>query len=124
LALVAVRDGDQGRSCAALPGHFLDGVTMTTHTIRGSQIHSEKEFHKLLSTMLDFGPYYGNNLDALWDRLSTDIERPVRLIWTEAAQSRINLGSDVFDRIVDVIRGVEAHDDRMGVRRAVYDRDP
>ncbi|EOG8017508.1 barstar family protein [Enterobacter ludwigii] len=27
---------------------------------------------------LDFVPYYGRNLDALWDRLSTDVERPVK----------------------------------------------
>ncbi|MCK6885045.1 barstar family protein [Enterobacter roggenkampii] len=30
-----------------------------------------------MSASLDFGPYYGRNLDALWDRLSTDVERPV-----------------------------------------------
>ncbi len=47
----------------------------------GTQIRTEADFHRHVAALLDFGPYYGHNLDALWDRLSTDVPRPVHLIW-------------------------------------------
>ncbi|MDU4841295.1 MAG: barstar family protein [Leclercia adecarboxylata] len=31
----------------------------------GTRVLSEKEFHSIISASLDFGPYYGRNLDAL-----------------------------------------------------------
>ncbi|MDI7270926.1 barstar family protein [Cronobacter dublinensis] len=46
----------------------------------GKRIQNESDFHSVMSELLDFGPYCGRNLDALWDRLSTDIERPVKII--------------------------------------------
>lgn len=38
--------------------------------IDGRLIQTELDFHRTISSALDFGPYYGNNLDALWDLLS------------------------------------------------------
>ncbi|WP_311779070.1 MULTISPECIES: barstar family protein [Pantoea] len=46
----------------------------------GLNIYTEYDFHGVLSETLDFGHYYGRNLNALWDRLSNDVERPVTLI--------------------------------------------
>jgi ribonuclease inhibitor len=81
--------------------------------IDGRTINSEHDFHRAVVEKMDVGPYYGHNLDALWDRLSTDVERPVLLIWLHAEASKQNLGED-FDRIVTVLRRVEEQDANFG----------
>ncbi len=43
----------------------------------GAHVLSEKEFHSIMSASLDFGPYYGRNLDALWDRLREGANKQV-----------------------------------------------
>ncbi|WP_258905102.1 barstar family protein [Actinokineospora sp. UTMC 2448] len=80
--------------------------------IDGRKIGSVAEFHREIAAALDFGPYYGANLDALWDRLYRDVPRPVRLIWTHASHSREALGERDFGRIVDLINKVVAYDIR------------
>jgi ribonuclease inhibitor len=89
---------------------------MHTVTISGELIVSELDLHNALAAALDFGPYYGRNLDALWDRLTTDVERPVRLVWNNSAQSRKNLGDEKFEQIVRLLRDVEAEDVSIGYR--------
>jgi ribonuclease inhibitor len=81
----------------------------------GGRIRSERDFHEQLSSKLDFGPYYGRNLDALWDRLSADVERPVKLVWKDAEVSRRALGA-VFDRIVGILKRVEEQDRAWGLQ--------
>ena len=75
----------------------------------GEAILSEGNFHDVLAEALDLSGYYGGNLTALWDVLSTDVERPVRLVWKNSAVSRAAMGSS-FDRLVDVLRRVEKQD--------------
>lgn len=75
----------------------------------GACVLSEKEFHSIISLSLNFGPYYGKNLDALWDRLSTDIERPVKMIWLNSELSRVGLGN-YFDKIIEVFERVKLQD--------------
>lgn len=75
----------------------------------GACVLSEKEFHFIISLSLNFGPYYGKNLDALWDRLSTDIERPVKIIWLNSELSRVGLGN-YFDKIIEVFERVKLQD--------------
>ncbi|RKH35805.1 barstar family protein [Corallococcus sicarius] len=79
----------------------------------GAAIRSERDFHEQLAKKLEFGPYYGRNLDALWDRLSADVERPVRLVWRDSHVSRQALGGR-FDDIVVVLRRVVAQDEGFG----------
>lgn len=81
--------------------------------IDGRIIREEADFHRELASALDFGPYYGRNLDALWDRLSTDVERPVALIWNYSAESRASLG-ETFDKIVQVLSRVQKQDEAFG----------
>lgn len=80
-------------------------------TIDGTTIRSEADLHALLAQELDFGPYYGHNLDALWDRLTTDVERPVELIWQNAGASRAQLGAELFDRISALLERVARRDE-------------
>ena len=46
--------------------------------INCAEIHSREEFHRILSQVLQFPEWYGNNLDALYDCL-TDIREPTHL---------------------------------------------
>jgi ribonuclease inhibitor len=89
---------------------------MTTVTIDGNAIKAEEDLHALLAGALDFGPYYGSNLAALWDRLSTDVPRPVMIIWEHASASRKNLGDELFERIISLFEAVRGQDDEMGLK--------
>ena len=88
-------------------------IGMGTVELDGSRLHTEADVHRELSRLLDFGPYYGHNLNALWDRLSTDLERPVHLVWQHAEVSRAALGP-ALDRILSVLDSVVEQDDRFG----------
>lgn len=46
--------------------------------INCAEIHSREEFHRILSQVLHFPEWYGNNLDALYDCL-TDIREQTHL---------------------------------------------
>ncbi len=80
----------------------------------GKAIFTEYDFHRQVAKSLDFGEYYGNNLDALWDVLTTDIERPIKLIWDNSKISSKNLGIENFQKIVKVLQDVQAWDEKMG----------
>ncbi|WP_307628109.1 barstar family protein [Streptomyces turgidiscabies] len=82
--------------------------------IDGATIHSEKDLHDLLSRALVFGPHYGANLSALWDRLSTDVERPFEIVWRESALSRTALGESEFEKIRDLLLRVQSQDQSFG----------
>lgn len=80
----------------------------------GVSILLEQDFHDALASALNLSGYYGCNLSALWDVLSVDVERPVRLLWRNSAASHAAMGAG-FERLVDVLRRVERQDiDCMG----------
>ena len=81
--------------------------------LEGSQIKCEADFHKMIASKLDLGAHYGRNLDALWDVLTGDVERPVRLIWQDSAFSKSAMPA-AFDRIVDVMSRVASRDVECG----------
>lgn len=83
--------------------------------LEGRAIRSEADFHREIGVLLDMGPYYGGNLDALWDRLSTDVERPITLVWKDSAESHRRLGG-YFDRIVNVLERVKRQDEAWNLR--------
>lgn len=82
--------------------------------IPGERIKTEEDLHRFLAEKLDFGPYYGNNLAALWDRLTRDVERPVRLIWENSTTSRSQLGEEAYSDFIDLFRDVEREDADLG----------
>ncbi|WP_345636762.1 barstar family protein [Rugosimonospora acidiphila] len=81
--------------------------------IDGREVRTERDLHRLLNQALDFGPYYGWNLDALWDRLTRDVLRPVKVVWTHWETSERNLGTGSFGRIRDLLNAVQAEDERL-----------
>jgi ribonuclease inhibitor len=75
----------------------------------GKLIHSIKEVHTILSKEFDFGPYYSSNYDALWDRLTTDVERPVLIEWINSEISRQRLGNE-FEKLISLFNRVVEYD--------------
>ncbi|SUW65721.1 Ribonuclease inhibitor [Buttiauxella agrestis] len=77
--------------------------------IDGLHIYTESDVHRVLAELLDFGPYYGRNLDALWDRLSTDIERPIKITWLNSGLSKERLGES-FEKIIQIFERTKQQD--------------
>lgn len=77
--------------------------------IDGSRIRSESDFHVAIALALGLPHHYGRNLDALWDILSSDVERPVQLIWNRSALSQVEMPVE-FDLIVSLLHKVERQD--------------
>jgi ribonuclease inhibitor len=80
----------------------------------GREILSIEDFRDTIARLMDFGRYYGGNLDALWDRLSRDVERPVQLTWKHASVSRGALGEEYFCKIVGIFSDVVNEDQELG----------
>ena len=88
--------------------------------LAGEEIRSVRDVHAALATALDFGPFYGWNMAALWDRLSTDVARPVCVRWKRADLSKERLGPE-FDRLVRLFDDVSQQDASAGlVERFTY----
>lgn len=69
-------------------------------------IKNESDFHREISSTLDLSEYYGCNLDALWDCLNYNVERPVLIIWLRSLDSKNCLGGD-FERILHVFNFIK-----------------
>jgi ribonuclease inhibitor len=88
-------------------------VTMDAR-LDGREIHSERDVHDFLARQLDFGPYYGNNIAALRDRLNYDTPRPVVLTWSHSEISRARLGDKLFAELVSLFEWVAQGDIEHG----------
>jgi ribonuclease inhibitor len=82
-------------------------------TLEGNEIKSEMDFHVAIAEALGLPRHYGKNLDALWDVVARDVERPVTLVWRHSEASRAVLG-DRFETIVGVLRRAEQQDLNSG----------
>lgn len=60
-----------------------------------------------LAKDLDLGPDFGNNLDALWDRLSRDVPGPFEIVWRDSTQARAQLGA-AYTGFEKLFRDLEA----------------
>lgn len=85
---------------------------MSEIILDGTNIKNEYDFHKIMAALLDFGPYYGGNLDALRDRLDSDVERPVTIIWLKSGRSKKYL-DEYFDKIVQIFEQTKEQDIRF-----------
>ncbi|MEZ1323580.1 barstar family protein [Pseudomonas fluorescens] len=80
----------------------------------GLSISTEEEFHKQISSSFSVTQYYGNNLNALWDLLSTDVERPIELTWTNSKHSEKSMG-DSYKKILIILDRVKTQDENFGL---------
>lgn len=82
--------------------------------IDGDEFSSETDFHEKIAAAMEFPSYYGKNLDALWDVLSADVQRPVTLVWRNSASSKEPMGAS-FTKIIDLLNKVGAQDIEWGL---------
>ena len=84
--------------------------------LEGTQIRNAACFHREISEKLNFGPYYGSNLSALLDALTSWVPGPVHLVWKDSAESQKNMGGD-YECIVEVLRLAQAKDEALPVEQ-------
>ncbi len=89
-------------------------VKPKTYKIAGASIRTLDEFYDEISRELNFPDYFGRNLDALWDTLTTDVEGPYELIWKDSAKSRTAMGKD-FEVVSGLLKEVEDERDDFHV---------
>ena len=83
-------------------------------TIGDPPIKTADQFHTQVAKAMAFPHYYGKNLDALWDVLQSDIERPTELTWLNSKLSSEAMRGD-FAKIVEVCRAMTDEDTKNGV---------
>ncbi len=74
--------------------------------LKGGELISKEDFHKIIKEELKLPDYYGNNLDALWDSLTGDIKLPLSITWIDFKKSCDFMG-DYALRIVKVFRNFQ-----------------
>ena len=73
--------------------------------INGEQVVTIEQFYDTLVKQLQLPPYFGRNLDALWDVLTVDVAGPVEIVWENAGLSRTRMGETaaaLFDLLNEV----------------------
>jgi ribonuclease inhibitor len=81
--------------------------------IDGAKIASEADFHREIASALEFPTHYGRNLDALWDVMTADVERPVLLVWRNARFSASAM-SEKYEQIVGLLNDIMRQDVQFG----------
>ena len=74
--------------------------------LKGKAIQSLDEFYSEIARKLHFPDYFGRNLDALWDVLTTDVKGPVELVWEDSEASNKSMGKD-FEKVAALLKEVE-----------------
>ncbi|MGF7037363.1 barstar family protein [Mucilaginibacter lappiensis] len=83
--------------------------------IEGERITTIDDFHLEIKKKLGFPEYYGENLNALWDCLTSSIDLPVTLIWRNFDISKANLENE-FNSIIDLFSSAEKEINGFSIR--------
>jgi len=85
--------------------------------LTGKAIRSLDEFYGEIAKKFRFPDYFGRNLDALWDVLTTDVKGPVELAWEDSEASKKSMGKD-FAKVAALLRdvGKEREDFKVSFR--------
>jgi ribonuclease inhibitor len=75
---------------------------VTDYYLDGAAMKNERDFHMALSKLLDFGPYYGNNMDALWDMLGGGMADGYFLHWKNSDMARGVMGENRFQIVIEL----------------------
>jgi ribonuclease inhibitor len=82
--------------------------------LQGRRIRSLDDLYDEMERCLPLPDYFGRNLNALWDVLSTDIEGPLEIVWLDAAHSRLAMGDD-YGIVVQLLEDLEKERDDVTV---------
>lgn len=66
-----------------------------------SEIKTKKDFYKQFKTKLKLQNDFGNNLDALYDVLTGEIELPIELIFENVDLEKLEKFDEIFETIED-----------------------
>ncbi|HSW63316.1 MAG TPA: barstar family protein [Dissulfurispiraceae bacterium] len=80
------------------------------YMLDGRAIQSVKAFYDELARIFPLPEYFGRNLDALADVLTTDIEGPFEIVWEHALLSKKAMKGD-YAKIIAVLKHVAAERD-------------
>jgi len=75
------------------------------YVLDGQAIQSLDSFYKEIAKVLPLPDYFGRNLDALVDVLTTDLAGPCEILWEKSALSKQAMNRD-FQRIRSVLKHV------------------
>jgi ribonuclease inhibitor len=75
------------------------------YELDGKAINCMADFYLELGKQLPLPSYFGDNLDALWDFLTTDLQGPCKLVWLDSEHSRTSMGDD-FKILVKIFEEV------------------
>lgn len=92
---------------------------MKTVILKGEEFITKEKFHEILKNKLDLPKYYGENLDALWDCLTTDIPYPVKIHWINVDKS-IELLGDYAKLALDIF--IKAGEEAQGNYIFTYEK--
>lgn len=79
---------------------------MNKVVIQGSKLRDKNILHKILKQELKLPAYYGENLDALWDCLTTDVQLPLTIEWVDYQKSKELLG-DYAENTLEIFNEAE-----------------
>ncbi len=78
--------------------------------LQGEEIRSLEDFYQALDRRVSLPEYFGRNLDALWDFLSTDLSTPLNIRWLHSEISQFYMG-DQFRKLVDLFEQLKHNRD-------------
>lgn len=76
--------------------------------LNGSTIINKQTFHEEIERFFNL-PYYGENLNALWEVLSYEAVRPLTIVWKNADISKNAMGV-YFDKIIATFERTKQED--------------
>lgn len=76
--------------------------------INGTEYNNVKQIHQLFAKEFDWN-HYGHNLDALWDFLTTEVERPFLIKCKNNSKAEAQIGKDYIS-ILNLLKEVEQWD--------------
>ena len=79
----------------------------------GNEIKDRSDFYIRIGKLLGWGPYFGHNLSALWDVMTTEMKLGTTLHWKNSDVSRRRLKEE-FDRVEKLFEDKVIWDKKLG----------
>ncbi|AZN36541.1 barstar family protein [Iodobacter ciconiae] len=78
-------------------------------------IHKLSDVYQQLTEQLDFSSDFINNLDALYDELSANLEGPIQITWENAREAQAKLGKKDYASLLAVFNDAISERDDLSL---------